>query len=308
MKKNRFLLVLISLLVLASVVGCSAVDSFLEPAATPTATVMPTATPTTAPTATTAPEPTVVLPSQAIVPTPAPRTTPVATAPCILVQSGVQLKVDQKTDSGWWEFDPAKAVRVGDRAHPDASLAGCPVIIEGRKDLAEEHHIWILMPGNNRYLDSDGVFRARELSAWAYPSSWNLDDFSAAKPPIVAEFVDAKVNNMKANGYSWPIFVHLSDGTTLQFKPGDKVGAVLPSNCDFAEPSRINVTGVYDTSTKTFKASIGAEGCWTAARIDGDWVSWQNARDNVQFSSIEAWLMPLTWDKTQIDEWISQQK
>jgi len=223
---------------------------------------------------------------------------------------GVQLAVDKKPSSDW-EFDPTKASRVsGDTTHQelksDADLAGCPVIIEGRKTLVEEHHIWILEPGSSLYLDPDGIFRAREFSAWAYPSNWNLEDFSTSKAPIAGEFVDAKVNNMLANGYSWPIFVHLSDGTTLQFKPGDKVGAVLPNNCDINVPSKINVTGVFNPVDKTFVASIGAEGCTTAAKIDGKWTTWRNAKDNVVFTTIEAWLMPGTWSQDQVDAWIEQ--
>lgn len=246
----------------------------------------------------------------------APVSVPVAA--CVLdsfpesARFGVQLEVKKLINTDW-EFDPSHASRVaGDITHPelkaDADLSGCPILIEGRKILNQEHHIWILIPGDKLYLDADGVFRAKEFSAWAYPSNWNMEDFSTAKAPIAGEFVDAKVNNMKANDYSWPIFVHLSDGTTLQFKPGDKVGAVLPNNCNFAEPSHLNVTGVYDSSNKTFDASIGAEACITAAKINGSWFSWHDAKDNVQFSTIEAWLMPSTWDQTQIDAWIAKQK
>ena len=224
---------------------------------------------------------------------------------------GVQLSV-LKMSGQEWEFDPNNANRVvGDTTHPEltagADLSGCPVLIEGRKTLNKEHHIWILNPNDGQYLDNDGVFRAKEFSAWAYPSNWNVEDFSTTKAPIAAEFVDAKVNNQKANDYSWPIFVHKSDGTVLQFKAGDKTGAVLPNNCNFTEPSHLNVTGVYNSSNKTFDASIGGEGCWTAAKIDGSWTSWVNAKDNVVFTSIEAWLMPSNFTEQNTLDWIAKQ-
>ena len=246
---------------------------------------------------------------------PAPVTPLVAT--CILdsfpeeARFGVQLEVNKLTNADW-EFNPQTAKRVsGDSTHPelkaDADLSGCPVLVEGRKVLNEEHHIWILMFGDKQYLDADGIFYAKEFSAWAYPSNWNMEDFSTAKAPIAGEFVDAKVNNMKANGYSWPIFVHKSDGTTFQFKAGDKVGAILPNNCNFAAPSHLNVTGVYNMSNKTFDASIGGEGCWVAAEVDGKWQYWQGAKDNIVFTTIDAWLMPSTFTEQNVIDWIAKQ-
>lgn len=79
MKKNRFLLVLISLLVLASVVGCSAVDSFLEPAAT-------------AETLTTNPSTPAAKSTSAAVPTQIPYNTPYPTQ---------ELPVSTATVNGW---------------------------------------------------------------------------------------------------------------------------------------------------------------------------------------------------------------
>ena len=291
--------------------GCSAVDGFLQPSEEaqptsvqqPTVTVVPPATPTLAPTA-------------AVTPPATPTATP--QPPCVLdsfpkeQRFGVQLTVDKKSDTNW-EFNPQVAKRVsGDSAHPelraDADLAGCPVIIEGRKTLVKEHHIWVLLPGAKLYLDPDGIFRAKEFSAWAYPSDWNLDDFSTTKPPIAAEFVNAKTKNMKANNYSWPIFVHLANGNTLQFEAGQLVNNVtLPNNCNFTQPSKLNVTGVYDPGKNSFDASIGADGCWTVAKIDGFWTKWQGAKDNIVFRTVEAWLMPSTWNETNIDAWIAQQ-
>lgn len=221
---------------------------------------------------------------------------------------GVQLAVNKLTVDKW-EFDPATAKRVpGDTAHPElaatADLSGCPVVIEGRKSLTKEHHIWVLSPGYKMYLDPDGVFRGREFSAWAYPTNWNLGDFSSEKAPIAAEFVDAKRNNMKANNYDWTIFVHLEDGSVVQFKAGDKVGAILPNNCAFESPQRLNVTGIYNPSAKTFVASIGGESCKTLAWVDGGGpVVWLGAKDNVTFKKIVAYLMPKAWTDERIEQW-----
>lgn len=224
---------------------------------------------------------------------------------------GVQLEVEKLVNTDW-EFNPSMARRVNeDSTHPelkaDADLSGCLMLVEGRKVLKEEHHIWILVPGDKLYLDADGIFRAKEFSAWAYPTNWNMEDFSTPKAPIAAEFVDAKRNNMVANGYDWPIFVHQSSSTMLEFKSGDKFGAVLPNNCNFTDPSRINVTGVYDSGNKTFDASIGGEGCWTVVKLDGAWQYWHGARDNVVFTTIEAWLLPANWSEKNTQDWVAKQ-
>lgn len=294
--------------------------------AIPTATTTPTATQTATATATMTPTLVVTETPEAVTPEPT-ETVVLASGACALdlfpkaQRFGVQLEVkknlfDKAKDligiSNDWEFGPAGAKRVeGDSTHPelnaDADLSGCTFVIEGRKDLIEEHHIWILVPGDIKYLDPDKMFRAKEFSAYAYPNDWNVEDFSAAKPPIAAEFVDAKRINMQQNGYDWPIFVHLSSGNVLEFEKGDKVGAKLPNHCDFAEPARLNVAGVYDSVSKDFNASIGADGCWTAAKVDGQWRHWRNALDNVQFSLIEAWLMPSSWTVDLVEAWIAKQ-
>jgi hypothetical protein len=280
-----FVFLLVAVIVTASVLK-NVITAAPVAQAPATATLALTATSVSVPTDTAVPPTATAVPATAVpaaTATPAPAATattapaaPADSTSCVLdtfapdKQFGVQLTVNKKPDT-LWEFDPKTASRVaGDSTHPelvkDASLAGCPVVIEGRKTLVQEHHIWILEPGSTMYLDPDGIFRAKEFSAWAYPSNWNLGDFSTQKPPIAAEFVDAKRNNMQANNYDWPIFVHLSNGNTMEFKPGQKTGAVLPNNCNITDPSRINVTGVYDPGNKSFDASIGAEGCTTAAK------------------------------------------
>ncbi len=221
----------------------------------------------------------------------------------------VQVAVHNGVD---WEFNPSKAKRlIGDTAHPELAastdLSGCPVVIEGRKVLIAEHDIWILIPGDGRYLDQDGIFRAKEFSAWAYPTNWNLDDWTTTKPSISAEFVTAKRHNQKQNGYDWLIVLNTSTGSQLKFPSGsDTPSVTLPNNCKFESPQLLNVTGVYVAGSNSFNASIGAEGCWTVATIDGQVSRWMNARDNVVYKSVKAYLLPSSWSQSQIDAWLPQ--
>lgn len=253
------------------------------------------------------------------VPTEVPTEAPPASPTCVLdtfakdARFGVQLKVDQKPSSDW-EFDPTKAARIpGDTHHPelaaDADLSGCVFIIEGRKVLEERHDIWILMPDLSQYLDSDGKFRAKEMSVWAYPTSWNNENFAdKVHLPIALYFARDKRNNQLANGYDWDIYVHVSSGNELKFSAGGKIeGVPEVDHCSQLEPARINVTGVYDPAANNFTASIGAEKCWTAAKIDGVWTKWFGVKDNILFTEVEAWGMP-NWTESQVADWIATQQ
>lgn len=219
----------------------------------PTATKIPataTSAPTSAPTA---------LPTKA--PTVASANTNGGSKPCSLKDSGKQLLVD-KRNNGDWIWDPASL---------SADMQGCQILAEGRQVLNEEHHIWLLGSdsAHSRYLASDGKFHTKEMSVWAYPTNWNMGDFSTQKPPVAAEFVNAKRANQQANGYDWPMFVHLLDGNVVKFEKGVLVKDVkLPNNCSFSEPLQLSVAGVYDPSTGSFNASIGGENCWTVARLE----------------------------------------
>ena len=224
---------------------------------------------------------------------------------------GVQLWVNEIKGTVW-EFEVATARRMSTQNHPelplDAELAGCALLIESREDTLESHHIWVIQTKDGQnYLD-DGVFKCVECSAWAYPTNWNIGVFDPEeKAPIAAEFVDAKRHNMQENGYDWPIFVHTLNNVVLEFAPGAEYGAELPNNCAFSEPEAIEVTGLFDTESLIFNASIGAEDCVTIAWLDGssEPEQWQGARDNVLFSSVEAWMMPSYWDQAKIDVWVA---
>ncbi|HOP39370.1 MAG TPA: hypothetical protein PL154_03875, partial [Candidatus Woesebacteria bacterium] len=57
-----------------------------------------------------------------------------------------------------------------------------------------------------------------------------------------------------------------------------------------------------------FNASIGAQGATTVALLDEEeLLFWDGAQDNILFQSVQAWLMPSTWDQSQIENWAKAQ-
>jgi hypothetical protein len=227
-------------------------------------------------------------------------------APCSLSDGGVQLQLTQVGDE--WIFDPAKPVVVNRYAgtHDASQLLGCNFIAEGRKILVQEHHIWVIRSGGGalNYLDADGMFRAKEMSVYAYPINWQMDPMQGeTKLSISEEFQAAKQLNQLRNGYDWPDFIHLTDGTTITYAVGKSAGIAYTSCKDITEPKHMFVTGIVGSTTYT--ASIGAEGCWTAAKIDGSWTHWRDAKDNVVFKTVDTWLMPSTFTEQNTLDWIA---
>lgn len=285
---------IISILLMILLAGCGVVlpsvpaASTTPPQAVVTQIVVSTPVPTNTPTK---------VPSTATsAPTVASANTNGGSRPCSLKDSGKQLLVD-KRNNGDWIWDPASL---------SADMQGCQILAEGRQVLNEEHHIWLLGAdsAHSRYLASDGKFHAKEMSVWTYPQTWNMGDFSTTKPPIAAEFVNAKRVNQQANRYDWPMFVHLLDGNVAKFEKGVLVRDVkLPNNCSFSEPQKLSVAGIYDPTTGSFDASIGGDNCWTVARVDGQVLRWKGAKDNVMYKSVTAYLIPSSWTQSQIDQW-----
>lgn len=178
-----------------------------------------------------------------------------------------------------------------------AAYEGCNFLFEGRQFLTKEHHIWV-------FQGSEWQLKVREGSLWAYPSDWNMVDFSTEKPPIAAEFVTAKRQNQLMNDYDWVIFVH--DGENIyEFPAGqDTPVVVLPDNAQFSEPEPLVVQGVWDG--EVFNASIGAENTITIAFLDGKLFYWQDAVDNISYKSVQAWIMPSGWSFEQIEGWAEE--
>ncbi len=178
-----------------------------------------------------------------------------------------------------------------------AAYEGCNFLFEGRQFLTEEHHIWV-------FESPDWQLKVREGSLWVYPRNWNMADFSTAKPPIAAEFVTAKRQNQLVNGYDWVIFVHAGENV-FEFPAGqDTPLVVLPDNAEFSEPEPLTVQGVWDG--EMFNASIGAENTITIALLDGQLFYWAEARDNIVYKSVEAWIMPSGWSIEQIESWAGE--
>jgi len=220
---------------------------------------------------------------------------PFSGLPECTLAAGQAEKFDNGTtpqDGQTWVFDP--------------NVTGCLILFEGRLEATKAHHIYVLRGPEREelYFVADGMWRYMEGSIWFYGRDTNLDDPLAGQE-IAAEFQDAKRINMQQNGYDWPIWVHDSAGNVLEFPVGTLLNVDLPDNCQFTSPLRVSVHGIYDAETQAFNASIGAEGCKTVAWLDGNVTQWENARDNVTFTAIEAWLMPGLWDQAQIDAWIA---
>ena len=230
--------------------------------------------------------------------TPTPTATASATAMeesiCSLSNQGVQIDFSKTPDED-------KFYVLSGSMKELQPYSDCNFLVEGRVQLVEEHHIWV-------FTGTDWYLEIREGSLWAYPESWNMDDFSAEKAPITTEFVVAKRRNQLQNGYDWPIFVHQLSGNTVKFPAGsDLPEAVLPDNADFAQPEPLEIHGVWDSKSASFNASIGAEGVTTVALLDGQLVYWVGAQDNVVYKSVEAWLMPSKWSQGQIEAWAKAQ-
>ncbi len=225
----------------------------------------------------------------------------------------VPVKVDKLVNQKW-EFDPRTALRVpGDVTHPelpiDASLVGCDFIADGRlSGIGEFSEVYAIGADSTRYLDADGILRGYEFSVEAIPLSWNLDILEdKIHPAMVLYRARDKRVNQRQNGYDWDIFVYTLKGNTWTYPKGTTIDLGKLNFCDFAEPRKINVAGLNIDPAGAFNASIGAEGCYTAAKLNGKWEVWQKAKDNIVYATVEAWLMPSTWTVDQVNTWVSQQ-
>jgi len=172
---------------------------------------------------------------------------------------------------------------------------GCPVVVEGRLNDDKRHDIWVFN-GNE-----DWSLKVMEGTPWAYPYDWNMTDFSTEKPPIATEFVVAKRNNQRDEKYDWPIYLHIGD-TTYIYPAGSMMPKVqLPDNASNSTPKPINIHGT--AFGNGFNASIGAEGTYTVAIIDGTLFYWKNAQDNIFYSEVEAYTVPSDWTVAQLKSW-----
>lgn len=201
-----------------------------------------------------------------------------------------------------WEIDLRKA-------------SGCNLVFEGRIVPGEKLHRVIVLRsqnGENSQYVKDGKFVYAEGSIWELPLAENVEDLAnQADPADSMKLVNDKRKVMDAAGYDWPIVVSFTDGSEMTFGPGEKWSGLTEQNhCAFLAPVKINVHGEKLSGSNQFAAAIGATGCTTVAWIDGagtpiQWIGQRDAAEKVVFTTIDAWLMPSAWSRTQIDSWAS---
>jgi hypothetical protein len=200
----------------------------------------------------------------------------------------------------------------------DLSQNGCALIFEGRIIPDEPLHRVIVLRSYNgehpEFVEDGKLFTYAEGSIWGYDRTWNMEDFSTSKASIAGEYVDDKAAVMKAENSFEPIKAYLTNGQVMEFAPGETWAGVVPNDaCEFEEPLFIPVHGEILSGRNGFSAAIGAIGCTTVAWIDGNmqpeiWTGQRDGERKVQFASIEAWMMPSSWDQAQIQEWINNHK
>ncbi len=194
---------------------------------------------------------------------------------------------------------------------------GCNLVFEGRIVPGERlHRVIVLRSGNGEIAGyiQNGVFTYSEGSIWQKPRTKNMEDVANLNDPAEAlKLLNDKRAVMDANGYDWPIWLYFTDGTTLEFGPGQTwEGLTSQNHCDLQEPVKINVHGEKLEGKNQFSAAIGATNCITVAWIDGattpvQWAGQRDAANKVIYTIINAWLMPAFWDQSQIDAWIAEQ-
>lgn len=189
--------------------------------------------------------------------------------------------------------------------------SGCNLVFEGRIVPGEELHRVIVLrssKGENPEYVKDGKFLYAEGSIWELARNMNVEDVNSADP-VAMKLVNDKRAVMDANNYDWPIVVSLTDGSEMTFGPGTTWDGLTEENhCDFSDPVKINVHGEY-LSDNQFAAAVGATNCVTVAWINGadkpiEWMGQRDAADKVVYKTIDAWLMPSSWEKSQIDSWV----
>jgi|GEM_PF-3639942 len=225
------------------------------------------------------------------------------------IPSGATPENDPSSKPGYniWFFQVS-----GDLWRYKVKGSGCNLVFEGRVIAGERIHRVIVLrsqQGENTQFIKDGVFEYSEGSIWALSRAANIDDLNGFEPAAM-KLVNDKRAVQEAAGYDWPIVASLVDGSDITFAPGEKWEGLEESNhCDFSVPQKIAIHGEKIAGNR-FSAAIGATGCKTVAWIDGAkipeiWTGQFDAGQKVQYTKIEAWLMPSSWADAQIQDWIS---
>lgn len=240
---------------------------------------------------------------------------PEVNAECSLTDGTAQIQIIQSGNE--WIVDPANLQVVAGYnntavGHDVSKLSGCDMWVEYESPNTKEHIIVVLRDDPSKplsYLNTDGKFyipTPKGGSFWVGPADWNTADFSTQKPPIAYEMAAERNANQLRNGYDWPEIVYLPDGTIKTFPIGFKYGAYYTGCTDLEKPAPFYVAGTI--SGLQYVASIGMEGCYIAVKLDGTWTYWQNAKDNVFYTTAEAQLFPKGASESDVEAWIAKQK
>lgn len=244
-------------------------------------------------------------------PTPA-----VVDSACSLTDGTVELQLTKVGNE--WIADPANLKPVAGyndtRPGYDASqLAGCDLWWQYEHPTEKRH---VLVVGRDdpakgiAYLGSDGKIHIPQPKGGtlrAGPSEWNTADLSTEKPSIALEELAERRVNQKRNGYNWPMDLYLPNETAPRIYDENHVFGQFYSGCtDLKEPAPVNVAGTIVGDE--FYASIGMEGCVTAAKINGAWQVWEHAKDNILYKGeIVAILFPKGTTLEQATAWTTTQ-
>lgn len=237
---------------------------------------------------------------------------------CSLTDGTAQVQITKTGNE--WILDPANLKVVDGYSnttpgHDVSQLLGCDIWVEFESPMAKEHILVVLRDNPAlpiSFLDEDGKFHIPQPkggSAWVGPANWNTADFSAQKPPLVYEMAaERNVNQLTnaAGSYDWPEIINLPDGRIVVYEIGYHYGQYYTGCDDLDVPEPIYIAGTILGSA--FNASIGMAGCYVAVKIDGTWTYWQNAKDNVLYTTAEAVLFPKSASETDVQAWIAEQK
>lgn len=239
---------------------------------------------------------------------------------CHLTGAGLILAM-RENDDGGWVFDPMHPeTLVPNVGYTDRSdLSGCNFLVQGQKN-PDEHigNIWVLRDVFSTgsydlsWLEMNGTFLCSNCSVWAFPAGWNMQTFGAPEgDPIAGAYVtdlrDNMVNNI-TSPHDWPIWLHLTTGEVLVYAPNETAGIQTGPSCvGLTEPQLVKVTGIVGESV--YVGSLGETECWSVGWFDGsnEYETWFGAADNVQFETVEYWLMPGDWDEQMVVDWANNQ-
>lgn len=234
---------------------------------------------------------------------------------CSLTDGTAQMQTTKSVDGKEWLVDPKNLKVVAGYSntqpgHDVSKLLGCDMWAEYESPNSKEHIIVVLRDDPTKqlaYLGADGLFHIptpKGGSFWVGPVNWNTGDMTTKKPSIALEMAAERHVNQLRNGYDWPEIVKLPNGKVMTYEVGHVYGAFYSGCTDLKQPEAVNVAGTI--LGDGYYASIGMEGCRVAVKIDGSWTQWANARDNVMYTTVEAWLFPKGTTEEQVQDWISK--